>query len=229
VHDVYHRFLRKDASETELVQMGRLSTVLLMALSGAFALLFLENATQAFNILLLSGAGTGGIFLLRWFWWRVNAITELVAMIFGAVLAVILVLAVPDEAMATSLLDGFTMKLLTAVTLTSVVWVVTMLVTKPESYETMRRFYEVTNPGGSGWEKLRQEAAGKGDVLPAYEETSLSQKVLMAFVGSIGVYSAMLGIGSFLYGNWGTGTVLTGLTLGAGFLIYRHFKAEKNG
>jgi Na+/proline symporter len=229
VHDVYHRFLRKDASETELVQMGRLSTVLLMALSGAFALLFLENATQAFNILLLSGAGTGGIFLLRWFWWRVNAITELVAMIFGAVLAVILVLVVPDEAMATSLLDGFTMKLLTAVTLTSVVWVVTMLVTKPESYETMRRFYEVTNPGGSGWEKLRQEAAVKGDVLPAYEETSLSQKVLMAFVGSIGVYSAMLGIGSFLYGNWGTGLVLTSLTLGAGFMIYRHFKAEKNG
>lgn len=226
VHDVYHRFLRKDASEKELVQMGRLSTVLLMALSGAFALLFLENASQAFNILLLSGAGTGAIFLLRWFWWRINALTELVAMIFGAVLAVVLVLVVPDEWMATSLLDGFTMKLLTAITLTSVVWILTMLVTKPESYETLRRFYEITNPGGSGWDALREVAEDKGEPLPAYVGVSLSRKILMAFVGSIGVYSAMLGIGSFLYGQLLAASIFGALAVGAGIMIFRHLKAE---
>jgi Na+/proline symporter len=228
VHDLYHRFIRKDASEKELVQVGRISTLVLMALSGAFALLFLENATQAFNILLLSGAGTGAIFLLRWFWWRINALTELIAMIFGAILATILVLAIPDEQMATSLLDGFTVKLLTAITMTSIVWIVTMLVTKPESYETLHRFYSTTNPGGSGWEQLRKEAAEKGKPLPEPIGKSLPQKILMAFIGSVGVYSALIGIGSFLYGNYLSAGLFAFLTVGASIMIYRHLLVRES-
>ena len=113
--------------------MGRISTVVLMILAAVVALFFLNNATQAFNILLLSGAGSGAIYLLRWFWWRINAWTEIVAMIGATIVAVILVFFVKDESIATKVLDGFTMKLLFAVTFTSIIWIVTTLVTKPES------------------------------------------------------------------------------------------------
>ena len=92
-----------DASEKELVNVGRISTVLLMVIAGVLALTILENASQAFSILLLSGAGTGAIFLFRWFWWRINAITEIVGMVVATVNAFVLVLWVPDEAVATTL------------------------------------------------------------------------------------------------------------------------------
>ena len=97
VHDFYKRFWRKDASEKELVLVGRICTVLLMVIAGFFALTFLEDANQAFEILLLSGAGTGAIYILRWFWWRINAWTEIAAMIVATVVAFWIVLGVGTE------------------------------------------------------------------------------------------------------------------------------------
>ncbi|MCK5168283.1 MAG: Na+:solute symporter, partial [Bacteroidales bacterium] len=94
VNDFYKRFARPNASEKEFVLMGRISTLVLMILAAIVALLFLNNATQAFNILLLSGAGSGAIYLLRWFWWRINAWTEIVTMIITTLIAVILVVFV---------------------------------------------------------------------------------------------------------------------------------------
>lgn len=228
VHDLYHRFLRPRASETELVNVGRGATVLLMALSGGFALAFLENATQAFNILLISGAGTGAIFLLRWFWWRLNAITELVAMLFGAVLAVTLVLAVPDEAMANALLDGFTMKLLTAVGLTTLVWLATMALTRPEPYTTLHRFYALTTPGGPGWRRLREQARQRGEALPEAPGPGLSRSLLMVFVGTLGIYSALLGTGSLLYGQHPAAIGFYSATLAAAVAIARHLTRRPN-
>jgi len=97
VNDFYKRFWRKDASEKELVLAGRICTVLLMVIAGFFALTFLEDANQAFEILLLSGAGTGAIYILRWFWWRINAWTEIAAMIVATVVAFWIVLGVGAE------------------------------------------------------------------------------------------------------------------------------------
>lgn len=97
VNDFYKRFWRKDASEKELVLAGRVCTVVLMVIAGFFALTFLEDANQSFEILLLSGAGTGAIYILRWFWWRINAWTEIVAMIAATVVAFWLVLGVGNE------------------------------------------------------------------------------------------------------------------------------------
>ncbi|MBN2212436.1 MAG: Na+:solute symporter, partial [Sedimentisphaerales bacterium] len=97
VNDWYRRFINPNAQEKELVKVGRICTVGLMVIAGFFALTFLENANQAFDILLLSGAGTGAIYLLRWFWWRINAWTEIVAMIAATALACWLVLGVGDE------------------------------------------------------------------------------------------------------------------------------------
>lgn len=97
VNDWYKRFMKPNASEKEMVMVGRLCTVVLMVIAGFFALTFLQSATQAFEILLLSGAGTGAIYILRWFWWRINAWTEIVAMIVATIVAFFIVLGAGDE------------------------------------------------------------------------------------------------------------------------------------
>ena len=97
VNDWYKRFMKPEASEKELVRVGRICTVVLMAIAAFFALTFLEDANQAFEILLLSGAGTGAIYIMRWFWWRINAWTEIVAMIAATVVAFWIVLGVGND------------------------------------------------------------------------------------------------------------------------------------
>ncbi|MCK5170884.1 MAG: Na+:solute symporter, partial [Bacteroidales bacterium] len=165
VNDFYKRFARPNATEKEFVLIGRISTLVLMILAAIVALFFLNNATQAFNILLLSGAGSGAIYLLRWFWWRINAWTEIIAMIGATMVAIILVFFVEDATIATQVLDGFTMKLLIAVTLTSIIWIVVTLITKPENKQVLRDFYRLTNPGGPGWKKVISDAAKDGEII----------------------------------------------------------------
>lgn len=209
VHDVYKRFYRKKASDRELVVVGRIAILVLLVSSGLFALLFLENATQAFNILLLSGAGTGSIFLLRWFWWRINAFTELTAMIYGAVQAVILVIFVPDEAFANGLIDGFSTKLVLAVSLTTIVWLLSMYVTPPEDEETLKTFYQKIKPNGPGWIKIRDICLRNGgaDNQPS-RGSGLTAQLAMVFLGSVGVYLLLFAIGKLLFGEWVVALVL---------------------
>jgi len=222
VHDFYSRFVKPGASEKELVFMGRLSTLLLMVISGSFALFLLEDATQAFNILLLSGAGTGAIYLLRWFWWRINALTEVTAMISGTIVAFVLVLFVPDESLNTAYIDGFTIKLLLAVCITSLVWVITAFTTQPESYETLRKFYELTHPGGPGWKKLITESKKRGDERIEHRKWGVPQGILMVFIACIGTYSALIGTGNFLYGNYITAGILTVVFLVSAYIIQQY-------
>jgi Na+/proline symporter len=211
VHDFYRRFVRPNAPEKELVTMGRITTVTLMVIAGTFALTFLNNATQAFDILLLSGAGSGAIYLLRWFWWRINAWTEIVAMIFATVTAVILVFFIPDEAVTTAVLDAFTVKLLIAVAGTTVVWLVTTFLTRPETRETLQKFYQLTHPGGPGWKKVVEEAKSENidiDGKEAGMRWEMPQQILLVFVGCIVIYSSLFSIGSFVYNNTLTGIIL---------------------
>ncbi|WP_425391780.1 sodium:solute symporter family protein [Ekhidna sp.] len=189
VNDFYQRFIKPEASERELVAVGRISTVVLMVFAGVLALTILENATQAFNILLLSGAGTGAIFLLRWFWWRINAITEIVGMVIATINAFVLVLFISDEMLQHSLLDPFTMRLLIATGITTVVWILTTLLTKPEDNSKLASFVAIVKPG-IGWSKFPREGT-----------SNFGYSILSVFVGTIGVYAALFSIGSFIYGN----------------------------
>ncbi len=209
VQDFYKRFVRTEASERELVVTGQISTALLMVLSAFMALKVMENASQAFDILLLSGAGSGAIYLLRWFWWRINAWTEIVAMTSATIVAFILVFWVPNEALATDLLDGASVKLMIAVAITSVVWIVTTFLTKPEPMDVLIKFYQKTTPGGPGWNKVAEAAKERGIELNAdNEKWDLPQSLLSVFLGCIGIYSSLFSIGNFLYGNIVTGFVL---------------------
>lgn len=210
VNDFYKRFVKPEAGQKELVRVGRISTVTLMIITAVFALTILKNATQAFDILLLSGAGSGAIYLLRWFWWRVNAWTEIVAMVAATANAFVLVLAIPEGTLATELLDEFTVKLLLATGVTTVVWVLTTYLTKPESMETLERFYLQTHPGGPGWKRVRGslKAAGK---LPTEKRWDLPHGILSVVIGCLAIYSALFSIGNFVYGESGYGLVLGGI------------------
>jgi SSS family solute:Na+ symporter len=224
VNDFYRRFIRKDAPEKELVMVGRITTVTLMVIAGTFALTFLNNATQAFDILLLSGAGSGAIYLLRWFWWRINAWTEIVAMIFATAFAVVLVFVVPDEAVVTTNLDAFTVKLLIAVTGTTIVWLVTTFVTKPEKMETLYDFFMRTHPGGPGWKKVVLQAESEGiniNEMEAGKKWEMPQQLLMVFFGIIVIYGSLFSIGSFVYGNMLAGIITAAIALGGTVIMFR--------
>lgn len=225
VNDFYKRFARPNASEKEYVLAGRVSTFLLMILAAIVALFFLNNATQAFNILLLSGAGSGAIYLLRWFWWRINAWTEIIAMIGATVVAIILVFFIDDAIVATNILDGFTMKLIIAVTITSIIWVITTIITKPENKEVLRSFYKLTHPGGPGWRRIVNEAAKDGDIINEKElgkPWEMPIQILLVFIGCIVIYSSLFAIGNFVYGKNLYGFIL--LTI-AGIGTYFLFKS----
>ena len=225
VNDFYRRFVNKRAGEKELVKVGRITTVLLMVLAGFFALTFLNNATQAFNVLLLSGAGTGAIYLLRWFWWRINAWTEVVAMIAATIMAVILVFFVEDENISTTVLDGFTMKLLIAVGVTTFSWIVTMFVTKPENLSTLADFYMKTKPGGPGWKKVVEEARSKGIEITGPEDGKweMPVQILFVFIGIVVVYSSLFSIGNFVYGNNPGGILMAALAAAGTYFLFRFY------
>ncbi|WP_421765660.1 sodium:solute symporter family protein [Ekhidna sp.] len=212
VNDFYKRFIKPEASEKELVKMGRISTVLLMGIAGALALTILENASQAFNILLLSGAGTGAIFLFRWFWWRINAVTEIVGMIVATTNALVLVLAVPDSMLAHSIFDPFTMRLLIATAITTLVWIITALITKPESEEKLNAFVSHVKPG-IGWKRFENRGS-----------SNLTSSILSVFVGTIGVYAALFAIGSLIYGNFFTAASMIALFGISVYLIIKWWK-----
>ena len=194
VNDFYRRFLRPCAGEKELVLVARLTTVLLMAIACTFAL-YLENALQAFSILLTIGAGTGLLFILRWFWWRINAWSELSAMLISFALALYFNFA--D-------LPGWSdwQRLLAGVVLTTLGWIVVTLITPVTEAQTLSEFVHLVQPGGRGWRKVRLEALADGDDLGrGNAKDHLPESLLNVLVASIAVYSALFAIGYGLYGN----------------------------
>lgn len=212
VNDFYVRFLKPESTDKEQVMVGRISTVVLMVIAGTMALTLLENATQAFNILLLSGAGTGAIFLLRWFWWRINAWTEVVAMIVATLNAFVLVLVVPDAALKNGFVDAFASRLLLATLITSIAWVATALLSKPEDEGVLRAFVQKIKPD-IGWKRFGGESSGK-----------FTANIASVFVGSIGVYSALFSIGNLVYGNYLLFTMLLTVFVACVFIILKLWK-----
>jgi SSS family solute:Na+ symporter len=216
VHDFYRRFVKPSASEKHLVVVARLVT-LLLALFAAILSTQLKSASQAFDLLLLSGAGTGGIYLLRWFWWRINALTEIVAMAAATLIGVVLVFLVDVQTLAISLgplrLEGSTSRLLLAISLNSMVWLTTTLLTRPESMPTLHRFLLKARPAGPGWKPVKRWAADKG-LLREGKSDSLANGVLCIFIGTTMIYSCLFAIGHFVFGHFLTGiglAILAGL------------------
>jgi solute:Na+ symporter, SSS family len=187
VHDFYQRFMRPGASQRELVLAGRLVTALLMALGVLFTL-FLDNAKNAFTLLLSIGAGTGLIYLLRWFWWRINAWSEVSAMAtsFAVSLAFFVAAKLGHAADATT-------ELLITIAATTAVWIAVTYCTPPVDASVLRAFYEKVRPAGPGWARVRREGA-----LPASPD-SLPLALLGWVLGLASVYGALFAAGGFVY------------------------------
>jgi len=209
VNDWYQRFLKPEASQKELVWVGRVSTVVLMVITALVAL-SLQNALQLFAILLQIGAGTGLLFILRWFWWRINAVSELVAMIVSFIIAVYFeyfhAKVLPDINLETW------QKLCLGVGITTVCWVFTALVTKPAEDKTLRKFCKLCNPGGPGWKQVFEKAESEGDpIQPSCKADSLPLGILCMLIGCVAVYSTLFATGFWLYAERTQAIVLTAI------------------
>lgn len=191
VHDLYRRFLRKDATERHYVFVGRVTTALLMVCA-ALLTFELDTAKEAFDLILSVGAGTGLIYLLRWFWWRINAWSEVSAMVSSFLVAVGFFVAGKLGHTVPSYVS-----LIVTVASTTVVWMAVTFLTAPAERETLVRFYTLVRPAGPGWRPIAAEAK----VGPSPD--SLAQSLLGWVLGCLFVYSALFGTGSFLYGRTG--------------------------
>ncbi len=207
VHDLYRRFLRPEADERHYVLVGRVVTALLMALAAAVTYA-LDTAAESFTLMLSVGAGTGLIYLLRWFWWRINAWCEIAAMVSSFLVAVaFFVAAKAGHPLASHL------SLIGTVAVTSVVWVSVAFLTPPTDRATLVSFYRRVRPSGPGWADVRAEAG------VAAAPDSLPQAFLGWVLGCTFVYAALFGVGSALYGRmpqavvWGVLFVASGLGL----------------
>lgn len=216
VNDFYKRFVRPDASEKELVRVGRISTVILMIFAGALALI-MRSALDNFQILLQIGAGTGLIFILRWFWWRINAASEIAAMTISFIIALYFQFIHPLTALPT--LTSW-QELIIGVVLTTIGWYTTMMLTKPTSLKTMAKFIKLVRPGGPGWKKVRKRANEKGYNFDLETDGWLvPQGLLCMFLGTTAIYGTMLATGYWIYGNTVPASILTAVTVIAGGLL----------
>ena len=204
VDDVYRRFMAPDRDERHYVLVGRLSTILLILLSMGVAL-WLENAMQAFQILLQIGAGTGLIFLLRWYWWRVNAWSEISGMVISFCVAFYFQFV--HEALGFAPLHPSLMLVL-GVAITTVGWLTVTFLTPPDDRETLQAFYDHVRPFGRGWSKAVRTQPVSG---------SFGAALLAWFLGCTAVYAALFGTGYLLYGQMvpGLGFLLVAAIAGA--------------
>jgi solute:Na+ symporter, SSS family len=194
VNDFYKRFVNPEATEQQQVNIGRWSTVGLMILAAILSL-FLESAKDAFNIMLQIGAGTGLLFILRWFWWRVNAASEIAAMVISFLVSLGMTFGVGDAWESH-------IKLLVSVGITSIVWIVVALMTKPTDDATLFSFYRLIRPYGAGWDAVRDRGMASGAIASSHVGTGrLTIEIAMMITGCVGIYSLLFGIGFWIYGQ----------------------------
>jgi len=190
VHDVWVRFFRPDVSEAGKVSAGRWATILSL-LAGASLSLTLTSAVQAFNLLLLLGAGTGGLFILRWFWWRISAGTEIAAM--GISLIVAIYFTWVHDSLGWWPMEDWG-KLVAGSLITTAGWVIAAFLLPAERTETLQRFVNLVRPGGPGWSRFVPEGEDQG-------QWNVPRSLLQAFLGCLAVYGTLLGVGSVLFGH----------------------------
>ena len=231
VNDFYKQQINKNASERELVNVGRISTVILFVLSSVFALL-LTNSLQLFEVILMFGAGTGLIFILRWFWWRINAWSEISAMFVSGFISIILNFTYLGEFLfSDSGLFKSYYKFPSVVIFTTLIWLIITFLTEPDKTDSLIKFCQKTNPGGPGWEKIRKEAKlqnisfGSGNDDKTW---SVPLGILCMLCGCLAIYSLLFSTGYFIYGelNNGISFLIIGIVFSLG-LKYNWNKLNK--
>jgi solute:Na+ symporter, SSS family len=218
INDWYRRFVKRDGSERHYIIASQLVTVGLTAIS-IFVTLHLDTIGGAWKLLIVTGAGTGSVLLLRWYWWRINAWSEVSAMIVAAVVSLALQVGWhwnSDDP------RQFALLMLTTVGLTTLAWVATTMLTKPEPIETLVAFYRRVRPAGPGWEPVVAVAG-----VPRSAE-SLPRAIGAWVLGCILIYALLFGIGCLILGPRLLGLGLIVAAAAAGGLIFKVFEPESH-
>lgn len=214
VHDFYRRFIKKDETEKHYVMMGRYATILLFVLSSGMVFI-LQTAQDSFNIILQIGAGTGLLYLMRWFWWRVNAWCEVVAMTssFTAAFAFLLL-------HRNGIVLGTHKELLLGIAFTTFCWILTAYIGPETERATLISFYKRVHPIGPGWTSIR-EAAGvpKAEAAEYARQDNIPMAMLGWVSGTAVIWSALFTVGNFLYGRTNVALALLGVLLITGYTL----------
>jgi Na+/proline symporter len=214
VNDFYRRFLKRDGKEKHYVIVSQLVTVLLM-IASVVVTFYMTSIQNAWKVLLVTGAGTGTVLLLRWFWWRVNAWSEVSAMSAAAVVSIFLQVGLKWDS------DNprqFAYLMLVTVGITTVVWVVTTYLTSPEPNEKLVAFYERVRPEGPGWNRIAAAAGLSAD----HAQGRLSLQIFNWILGCALIYGSLFGIGKLIFKEWGAGLLYLLIAIVAGVLISRN-------
>ena len=226
VNDFYKQNINPNASEKTLVNVGKLATVVLMIFSAILALLF-TNALEIFKFILMFGAGTGLIFLLRWFWWRINAWSEISAMIASGIFSLIFYFNAEYLFGTEGVFESYWQFPL-VVLFTTIVWLLVTLLTKPEDDEVLINFYKRIQPKKAGWLYVLAKAKEKNIVIDEQKETvNLGNGLLASFTGCILVFSSLFATGNWIYGNYTIAMVLTGIALVTVYILLGLWKRIK--
>ena len=219
VNDFYLQLINKNASQKELVNVGRFSVVILMIISSVIAIL-LTNAYQLFDIILMFGAGTGSIFILRWFWWRINAWSEIAAMLSSGIVSI----ALTNESLFNLIfnddgLPGY-MKFPFIVLVTTSIWLIVTFITPADEKETLIKFYKKTKPGGPGWNKIKEHITMSDEK----EEWIVPKGIICMIIGCITIYSALFSTGYFIYGEISSALIFLLVTIVSGLILFKNAK-----
>ena len=219
VNDFYLQLINKNATQKELVNVGRLSVVILMIVSSIIAI-SLTNAYQLFDIILMFGAGTGSIFILRWFWWRINAWSEIAAMLSSGIISI----ALTNESIFNVLFNDNMlpayMKFPFIVLVTTLIWLIVTFVTPSDDTDTLVKFYNKTKPGGPGWNIIKNNSGISNEK----DGWIVPRGIICMIIGCISIYSALFSTGYFIYGEINSGLIFLLITIISGYLLFKYSK-----
>ena len=218
VNDFYRRFVRRNSAEREYVLASQVVTMLLM-LASIWATLHLSSIEQAWKLLIVTGAGTGTVLLLRWFWWRINAWSEVSAMAVAAAVSLFLQVGL---GWSSDRPRDFAYIMIVTVSVTTIAWLTVTWLTRPEPDATLAAFYRRVKPQGPGWAPVTR-ALG----LPATGAASLAGSIVNAVLGCVLVYAALFGVGELLLRSVPVGLGLLALSGLAAFAIARNLRTEE--
>ncbi len=210
VNDVYKRFVAPDADDRQLLRASRVASGIVLLLGGAVAwwmLTFGVSVDRAWAFLAALGAGVGAVFILRWFWWRINVWSEITAMVGSLLLFGVLTPALPDVA------DEYRALIVASGTL--VLWLAVTMLTRPTEHEHLVAFYRKVRPDGPGWGPIARAAE---DVRP---DGALGRGLICAVLGTAIVWLSLPGIGAMIFGEYGKGTALLAAAAGCGVALLK--------